>query len=425
MLTVKQIEAIKPETTIKRKNVMKGGLYISCSPVWNMNWWYRYKLEGNQYWYLLGKYRTSESSKAIMTLKQAVSQFYIEKSRVESGINIQLLHLQQRKEKPVKAFTLGEIIPEWIEKRQGKVVKATWDKELGRVKNFILPKFANKKLEDLTTKDIYTELKKVAESKSVGKDGRKIGGHETAKRTARHFTSILNMAMMFGYINHNVAEPVANELPDHEIQNRIALETTEELGEFMFRVNNDSRCNSPVGIAVRLMPHIFVRSSELLTMEWKDIDLKKKEWNRVVNKTKKKGVSKHKVFLSEQAIYLINLMKSINGNKPYVFYSPEAKTKHLSPVAILNRVRGLGYDDLHIHGFRASARTLGVQFEKNTVVIEKCLAHVTKEPLGESYDRTTYFQERKEFMDMWSNGLDTWEKQHSLKQANNVIRLMK
>src|SRR5262249_48606484 len=71
-------------------------------------------------------------------------------------------------------------------------------------------------------------------------------------------------------------------------------------------------------------------------------------------------------------------------------------------------IERLGYGETMVaHGVRALARTtirekLGYQSE----VIEKQLAHRTKNPLGEAYDRAQYLDERHKMMREWGNYLD-------------------
>ena len=142
MITIKEILALKPMNTEKRHSVERGGLYISVTPFGEKNWYYRYKMSGVSYWYVLGNFCTAESPNRItMDLKSARTQFYFERGRVENGINIQLIRIQKREEKPTTAYKVNDIVEDWKKIRQGKVVKNTWDKEFGRMEKYVLPKY--------------------------------------------------------------------------------------------------------------------------------------------------------------------------------------------------------------------------------------------------------------------------------------------
>jgi integrase len=68
----------------------------------------------------------------------------------------------------------------------------------------------------------------------------------------------------------------------------------------------------------------------------------------------------------------------------------------------------MGYDrnEVTMHGFRASARTLLDEVLKfRPDYIEHQLAHSVKDPLGRAYNRTTHLEERTIMMQAWSDYL--------------------
>ena len=432
MITIKEILALKPMNTEKRHSVERGGLYISVTPFGEKNWYYRYKMSGVSYWYVLGNFCTAESPNRItMDLKSARTQFYFERGRVENGINIQLIRIQKREEKPTTAYKVNDIVEDWKKIRQGKVVKNTWDKEFGRMEKYVLPKFGNKPLLKLNTFDIYNEMLKISESTQIGKCGRRLGGRETAKRTARHFSSLIDVAIKFGKVENNVAKGVAEMLPDHETVPSKALLEKNLLGAYLHEVENDKRKGDLQGIGVRLMPHVFVRHSEMLMMKWKELDFEKREWNRTISKQKKIA---HRVYLSPQVIALLKEARMQTGTKEYVFHSNEAiKTGHISTLD--TRLTQLGWKQkdkdqkplercVDMHGFRTTATSLGQDEELGDhALIDMCVGHKTKAVHGEAYDRATRYKERKVFMDNWSNFLDRTRKEYSVQQAKEQLKL--
>jgi integrase len=69
----------------------------------------------------------------------------------------------------------------------------------------------------------------------------------------------------------------------------------------------------------------------------------------------------------------------------------------------------LGYanEDMTVHGFRATARTLlDEQLNFPIERIEQQLAHQVRDPNGRAYNRTKYLAERKEMMQVWADYLD-------------------
>ena len=145
----------------------------------------------------------------------------------------------------------------------------------------------------------------------------------------------------------------------------------------------------------------------MIAAKWADIDFVTKEWRYFVTKTN----TQHIVPLSTQVISILEPLKPFTGNGSYVL--PSLRTPNgsrpLSDVALLAALRRLGYskDEITVHGFRATARTLLDEVLKyRPDYIEHQLAHSVRDPLGRAYNRTTHIVERKKMMQEWSDFLD-------------------
>ncbi|MGZ5490492.1 MAG: tyrosine-type recombinase/integrase, partial [Nitrososphaeraceae archaeon] len=121
--------------------------------------------------------------------------------------------------------------------------------------------------------------------------------------------------------------------------------------------------------------------------------------------------------LSEQVIMVLEALKPFTGNGAFVF--PSARTPNgsrpISDMALLAALRRLGYekDEMTIHGFRATARTLLDEVLKfRPDYIEHQLAHTVKDPLGRAYNRTTHLKERHNMMQVWSDYLIELKSEH-------------
>ena len=81
----------------------------------------------------------------------------------------------------------------------------------------------------------------------------------------------------------------------------------------------------------------------------------------------------------------------------------------MSDATLTNALRRMGYsqEELHVHGLRATARTLIRQelgFDEEP--IERQLGHAVKGPLGAAYNRADFVTERKRMMQAWADYLD-------------------
>ena len=84
----------------------------------------------------------------------------------------------------------------------------------------------------------------------------------------------------------------------------------------------------------------------------------------------------------------------------------------MSDATLTNALRRMGYsqEELHVHGFRAMARTLIRQelgFDEEP--IERQLGHAVKGPLGAAYNRADFLEERKRMMQSWADYLEQLE----------------
>ena len=400
---------------MKRQKLLDGdGLYLFVSPIpyGKKTFYYRYKnYKGEDKSYKIGDFPK-------VSLRQARATHMLLQQDVENGI----CPMEEKKGAAaevikVKKNTFADVAEKWFVYRSSRVEASTVDKEIGRIRRFIYPKYEKTPCEQMNSHDLVSLLTKVANTKKLARDGRRNGGIETAHRTMRHVASIFKYGLNMGLISKtfpNIAYGQTEYLPadkrSRKEKSRAAILQTEQLGRYMYKVENDERKYDMTGCFMRLLPHMPVRHSEFLSdMLWKDIDFKKKEWNFDVSKTKRSGVEEFVVFLSEPVIEILKDLKNLSGEEERVFHSEGAwKTGHLSPNTTMKRLRNLGIsqEESTIHGFRATIMTLGRQELKTEKwLIELALAHVVKDPNGYAYDRSDFPKERRQFMNDWSDFL--------------------
>ena len=101
-------------------------------------------------------------------------------------------------------------------------------------------------------------------------------------------------------------------------------------------------------------------------------------------------------------------MQALTGEGKYVLAGLRGNNP-ISDATMTTALRRMGYakDELHVHGFRAMARTLIRQelgFDEEP--IERQLGHAVKGSLGAAYNRADFIQERKKMMQAWADYLD-------------------
>ncbi len=171
---------------------------------------------------------------------------------------------------------------------------------------------------------------------------------------------------------------------------------------------NEARIMERTRQAVWLSLYTFCRPKEIRMARWQDIDFDDATWTIPADIMKMKR--EHIVPLSKQAIAVLEYQRKEveNLNTEWVFPSQVRHRNPMSDGTVNKAIKRLGYgEDMVAHGFRALARTaIREKLNYDSEVIEKQLAHKTKNPLGEAYDRTQFMPERVKMMQDWADYLE-------------------
>ncbi len=157
-----------------------------------------------------------------------------------------------------------------------------------------------------------------------------------------------------------------------------------------------------VKTAIRMLPHVFTRPSELRQMQWSELDLAQRLW--IIPADRMKMKREHIVPLSTQVIELLGEV----GMEDETFVFPGRK---LAPIGdyTLNAAMlraGIPSSTCVPHGWRATASTWLNENGFDAGVVELQLAHVKGDRIAGRYDRSQKLEERISMMQAWSDHLD-------------------
>lgn len=133
------------------------------------------------------------------------------------------------------------------------------------------------------------------------------------------------------------------------------------------------------------------------------IDWKAKEWHLPEENTKMRDA--HIVPLSEQAISLLQELKTHTGWSPYLFPTQQRqKNLVMSENTVNVIIKRMGYEGQIVgHGFRALASTILNEQGFKPDVIERQLAHAERNKVRAAYNRAEYLPQRREMMQWWGS----------------------
>lgn len=366
------------------------GMFLLVNPNGSKYFRLDYRFDGKRKTLALGVYPE-------ISLKQAREKRDDAKQQIANGIDPNDNKKAIKLSKADNALNSFEVLArEWFERNMTDKSESHQKRTLGMLERDVFPFLGNKPIADIKAPELLTVLRKIEER----------GAIESAHRTLQIFGQITRYAIATGRIDVDISQFLRGSLRPVTGGHFAAITNPKELGALLRAI--DSYTGSlVVKTALQIAPLVFVRPSELRGMEWSQIDFYTKEWRYLVTKTN----VQHIVPLANQVIKAIENLKPLTGHGRFVFPSERTPngSRCMSDVALLSALRRMGFskDEISVHGFRATARTLldeVLGFRPD--FIEHQLAHAVKDPNGRAYNRTAHLEERRKMMQAWANYLE-------------------
>lgn len=389
MLSDRKIKALKPKDK-SYKVSDGGGLYIEVSTGGSKLWRYKYRINDKEKRLALGAYPE-------VSLKDARDKHQIARGDLANGIDPS----EKRKtEKVVNALSAQNsfeaVAIEWHTK-----FKPTWSenhahKLLARLKNDVFPWLGTTPIKDIEPPTILATIRRI-ESR---------GAIDSAHRTMQTCGQIFRYAVATSRADRDPTRDLKGAIPPVNKSHFSAIIDPEKLAPLLRDIHS-YQGQFVTLIAFKILPYVFVRPRELRRAEWKEIDLKNKQW--VIPASKMKMKVEHIIPLSTQVVKLFEEIQPLTSKWDFVFTGARSPLRPMSENALLAALRNLGYDKhTHTpHGFRATARTLlDEKLEFPIHIIEQQLAHAVKDANGRAYNRTAHLPQRTKMMQEWADYLD-------------------
>jgi len=142
------------------------------------------------------------------------------------------------------------------------------------------------------------------------------------------------------------------------------------------------------------------RTTEVRLARPSEFDVDAQTWT--IPAERMKAHREHQVPLSPRCVEILERALALAGDSEFVFPG-RWLNKPLSEMAFLMLLRRLKREDITAHGFRSTFRDwCGEQTTFPTAVVEAALAHANKNKVEAAYLRTTFFEHRRELMNVWA-----------------------
>lgn len=310
-------------------------------------------------------------------------------------------HRQQRQEEEQarRENTFLHLAEQWkakmlVDVKNGELKEETFTKNWTIITKYLIPDLGQIPIESITPKQVIQAIQPL--------DAR--GRAETRDRAI----ALLNRVMKFA-VNCNALEfNKCVNVKDHYSRPKAEHYKTirpEELPELLTALK-DYQLSTQTKLLIKWQLLTMTRPNESVNALWEEIDLDAKTWTIPAHKMKMKVA--HVIPLSTQALAILEKMRVISCNSPYIFQSEIKPQQPMNKQTANRALRLIGFHGrLVSHGMRAIASTYLNERLINSDVIESCLAHGIKDQVRKAYNRADYLEERRKVMQIWGDYVES------------------
>lgn len=368
-----------------------GGLYLLATAKGGKLWRYNYSLNSKKYVYSLGKYPA-------LSLKDAREQHRELKTLVAKGTNpLDIKRNEKQEVKRTANNSFKDVANDYLKMQEGKLAPSTLVKHQRAMERDFYPIIGSMAIDKITRKDLIAVATAVQER----------GAFETAHRLLNLCNQIWRYALQHDKVEHNVAADIDKKIALKGFQNTKYKTITEpkRIGELLNAIDTYTGAYTTKHL-LRLLPFVFVRSSNIRFAEWNEFDLINKVWTIPADKMKSRV--EHKIPLCTQAIKILEEVYPYTQDAKYVFHSPLSRTRPLTDVAVSAALKRLDFgDEIVPHGFRSMFSTIAYEGGKfRGEVIEALLSHQDTNKVRSAYNRAEYANEKRELVEWYGNYLE-------------------
>lgn len=378
------------------KKYDKRGLFLYALPKGTAYWRQKYSIYGKENQISFGPYPEISLSEARLkhaeAYKLVLDNIDPAKARQEAA----------RKAEKQSKETFEAVGRAWHKHNIDRWSIAHGAEILARMKSNLFPPLGRVPVAELTRKQILEAVQKIEARQS----------HEMARRCLQYAKRSLTYAQDEELVQFNVAQGLEGSLKPYKRRHFPSMEIA-MLPEFLRRFDrNEVGLPDNTRHTIEALMHTLVRVSELVKMEWSELDLISGLW--IIPARRMKMRRDHIVPISRQMVHLFRQLQQANSALPadlrsrYVFTGQRGPHRPMDKRRLGLALFALGYKDIHTsHGFRALG--MGIAKEKlgyRHEVPDRQLAHVSGDEVRRAYDRAKFLDERKEMMQHLSNYID-------------------
>ena len=335
-LNNEKIKALKCPSDKKQTKKFDGkGLYLLVKNTGSKLWYFKYMYGGKHKEMALGKYPKT-------TLKQARKKADDARLLLSDAIDPMAERKLRKHQSYCEYLNFDVIANQWLELNE-----AEWS--AGNYKKYV--RWLNNDLKNLCKLQIHQITKqhliKIVNQLVDANTKKKVPPLLSMLNRIFKYASTKNITDNNPLINFDYTQ-LTGKMP--KVKNHAAITDSKKLGLLILKIESNTSGSYCSQEALKLLPHLFLRPSELRCLQWKHIDFDKKYIQIPAELMKAK--QPHIVPLSKQTLSRFKKLYDITGYSKYAFPSELNSTRPFSKNILNNRLRSLGYttDDIVSHG---------------------------------------------------------------------------
>jgi len=281
------------------------------------------------------------------------------------------------------------VAEQWFKsQKEGKVTEKHATQIWTSLENHVLPAVGEIPVTELKAPELITALRPLEAWGSL----------ETLRRVIQRVNNVMEYAINLGLMDSNPLYRVSRVFAPPEVVNMPSIEP-KRLGELVRRIESTNLAPlTRYMIWWQLLT--LVRPGEASGARWSEIDEKEKLWIIPAGRMKKRRI--HKVPLSPEMLWILEQLKPVTGNSPFLFPGRCRNSQPMNSETVNKALRRMGFTgELVSHGFRALGCTAMIDAGFPSDTVDAVLAHVEGKKHLRPYNRDAYLAQRVELMNWW------------------------
>lgn len=260
------------------------------------------------------------------------------------------------------------------------------------LENHVFPKLGGKPLATITAPMAIKALQPLADD----------GKLELVRRLCQRLNMLSDYAVNTGSLDHNRLAGIKAAFQPPTQVNNVCLPPC-EIPELVAAIEG-SNLTKLTKLLMLFQLHTMARPAEAAGARWSELDLAAGLW--IIPPERMKKRREHVVPLTDEVLSIVSDLQMFKRpDAEFLFPSLVASAGHLNASTVnnaLKRTLQLG-SRTTAHGFRATASTALNEAGFDADLIEMALAHIDKNTVRATYNRSQYIERRKPVMAWWSN----------------------